>query len=297
MALQEIPIVYLWVDGSDKEYKKKYSQLVDSRNRDNDDLKYSLRSLETYLPWWKGKLYIVTDNQRPWWLIDDDNIIIVDHKDIIPANHLPSFNTHFIHRYLHNIEGIEDNFLLFDDDFIVNDSVEPGDFIKDGILINKFNDSIIYPDKLKDLNVSSNLWKASVFQTMNILKDKLDSNFDMFYLNHTPYVLSKKSIMECNELFKNELSEKIFKFRDFEFSTVYLYIYYYHITNNIPVKTTNNPYFFMKFKDDSEFIGLQETIIDKQFICFNDSFAYKDTSNRLKELYDRLLPFKSKYEY
>ena len=77
MALQEIPIVYLWVDGSDKEYKKKYSQLVDSRNRDNDDLKYSLRSLETYLPWWKGKLYIVTDNQRPWWLIDDDNIIII----------------------------------------------------------------------------------------------------------------------------------------------------------------------------------------------------------------------------
>ena len=301
--MDQIPIVYLWVDGSDKEYKKRYSLLVNSRNRDNDDLKYSLRSLETYMPWWKGKLYIVTDNQRPYWLMDDDNIIIVDHKDIIPEEHLPSFNTHFIHRYLHNIKGIEDDFLLFDDDFIVNDSVEPEDFIKDGILINKFNDSIIYPDKLKDLNVRSNLWirsnlwKASVFQTMNILKDKLDSNFDMYYLNHTPYVLSKKSIMECNELFKNELSETIFKLRDFEFSTVYLYIYYYHITNNIPVKTTNNPYFFMDVKDDSEFIGLQETIIDRQFICFNDDFGDTDTSYRLKELYDRLLPFKSKYEY
>ena len=297
MSLEQIPIVYLWVDGSDKEYKKKYSLLVNSRNRDNDDLKYSLRSLETYMPWWKGKLYIVTDNQRPYWLMDDDNIIIVDHKDIIPEEHLPSFNTHFIHRYLHNIKGIEDNFLLFDDDFIINDSVEPVDFLKDGILINKFNDSIIYPDKLKDLNVRSNLWKASVFQTMNILKEKLDSNFDKYYLNHSPYVLSKKSMMECDELFKKELSETIFKFRDFEFSTVYLYIYYYHITNNIPVKTTNNPYFFMKLKDDSEFIGLQETIIDKQFICFNDSFGSNDTSNRLKELYDRLLPFKSKYEY
>ena len=295
--MEEIPIVYLWVDGSDKEYKKRYSLLVDSRNRDNDDLKYSLRSLETYMPWWKGKLYIVTDNQNPSWLIEGDNIVIIDHTDIIPKEHLPSFNTHFIHRYLHNIEGIEDNFLLFDDDFIINDIVDPEDFIKDGILINKFNNGVIYPDKLKNLNVRSNLWKASVFNTMNTLSETLKADFDKYYLNHSPYVLSKKSMMECDELFKKELSEKIFKLRDFEFSTVYLYIYYYHITNNIPVKTTSNPCFFMNLKDDSEFIGLQETIINKQFICFNDDFGLNDTSNRLKEFYDRLLPFKSKYEY
>jgi len=294
MDLQEIPIVYLWVDGSDREYKKRYSLLVNSRNRDNDDLKYSLRSLETYMPWWKGKLYIVTDNQCPSWLMLDDNTIIVDHKDIIPDNFLPTFNSHFIQRYVHNIEGIEDNFLLFDDDFILNDSLEPEDFIKDGILINKFNDSVI---SLNSLNIKSNLWKASVFQTMNLLKDKLNDNFDMLYMNHCPYVLSKKSIIECNKLFKNELEDKIFKFRDYEIATVYLYIYYYHINNNIPVKVTDNRCFFMDVKDDSEFISLQETIIDKQFICFNDSFGSKDTSNRLKELYDSLLPFKSNYEY
>ena len=294
MALEQIPIVYLWVDGSDREYKKRYSLLVNSRNRDNDDLKYSLRSLETYMPWWKGKLYIVTDNQRPTWLMLDDNIIIVDHKDIIPEEHLPTFNSHFIQRYVHNIHGIEDNFLLFDDDFILNDSLKPDDFIKEGILINKFNDGII---SLNKLNIKSNLWKASVNQTMNILKDKLNDNFDKFYLNHSPYVLSKKSIIECNELFKNELEDKIFKFRDYEIATVYLYIYYYHINNNIPIKVTNNRCFFMDVKDDSEFISLQETIIDKQFVCFNDSFGSKDTSRRLKELYDRLLPFKSNYEY
>ena len=303
MSLQDIPIVYLWVDGSDKEYKKRYSLLVDSRNRDNDDLKYSLRSLETYMPWWKGTLYIVTDNQKPVWLVEDENVVIVDHKDIIPANHLPTFNSNFIQRYLHNIECIEDTFILFDDDFILNDSVEPDDFIKDGILINKFNDRIIYPDKLKDLNVrdnlwiKSNLWTASVFQTMNILKDKLGPNFDKYNLNHSPYILSKKSIIECNELFKKELSETIFKLRDFEIATVYLYIYYYHITNNISVNPTPNPCLCMNITDDTDFIGLQETIIDRQFICFNDGFGLKDTSNRLKELYDRLLPYKSSYEY
>ena len=74
--MEHTPIVYLWVDGSDREYKKRYSLLVNSRNRDNDDLKYSLRSLETYMPWWKGKLYIVTDNQQPSWLMLNDNIII-----------------------------------------------------------------------------------------------------------------------------------------------------------------------------------------------------------------------------
>ena len=57
--------------------------------------------------------------------------------------------------------------------------------------------------------------------------------------------------------------------------TVYLYIYYYHITNNIPIKVTDNRCFFMDVKDDSEFISLQETIIDKQFVCFNDNFIQK----------------------
>ena len=277
--MEQIPIVYLWVDGSDREYKKRYSLLVNSRNRDNDDLKYSLRSLETYMPWWKGKLYIVTDNQQPSWLMLDDNIIIVDHNDIIPEEYLPTFNSHFIQRYVHNIEGIEDNFLLFDDDFILNDSLEPEDFIKDGILINKFNHTVIHPDKL---NIKSNLWKASVYQTMNILKDKLNDNFDKLYLNHSPYVLSKKSIIECNELFKNELEDKIFKFRDYEIATVYLFIYYYHITNNIPIKVTDNRCFFMDVKDDSEFISLQETIIDKQFVCFNDNFGSKDVHLKVK---------------
>ena len=70
-----IDMVYLWVDGSDIKIKekrefwqKKYGQNINPqavekcRFRDNDELKYSLRSVEKYAPW-VNKIFIVTDNQ------------------------------------------------------------------------------------------------------------------------------------------------------------------------------------------------------------------------------------------
>lgn len=57
------------------------------------ELKYSLRSVSQYLPW-INKIYIVIDNQVPSWLnTEHPKIKIIDHKDILPADALPTFNS------------------------------------------------------------------------------------------------------------------------------------------------------------------------------------------------------------
>ena len=72
----EIDLVYLWVDGSDPVWQAKRNAFIGrtqesspenckGRTADNDELKFSLRSVEMYAPWIR-KIFIVTDERdRP----------------------------------------------------------------------------------------------------------------------------------------------------------------------------------------------------------------------------------------
>ena len=74
----DIDLVYLWVNGNDPQWQAKRNALIgkteekssancEGRYANNDELKYSLRSIELYAPWIR-KIFIVTDNQIPEWL-------------------------------------------------------------------------------------------------------------------------------------------------------------------------------------------------------------------------------------
>lgn len=62
-----------WVNGSEPEHAalrvKHGGKLGTERDRDNDELRYSLRSLEQFLPWHTGKIYLVSPaGHIPTWL-------------------------------------------------------------------------------------------------------------------------------------------------------------------------------------------------------------------------------------
>lgn len=142
-----VDAVYTWVNGSDPRWQHKKNlalnrinnnaevalndhECSDGRFSDNDELRYSLRSIELYAPWIR-KVHLVTDNQRPEW-INPDRVHIVDHKDIFPdyAN-LPSFNSHSIELCLHRIEGLAEHFLYFNDDFLLGRGTCKKDFFSE----------------------------------------------------------------------------------------------------------------------------------------------------------------------
>lgn len=139
MTPQEIDLVYLWVDGNDPEWRKKHNAAVgkteegsavdcDGRYVDNSELKYSLRSVEKYAPWIR-KIFIVTDSQTPRWLdTANPKIRIVDHKEILPEDVLPTFNANTLENALFRIPGLGEHFLFANDDVFLNREVMPGDF-------------------------------------------------------------------------------------------------------------------------------------------------------------------------
>ena len=74
-----VDLVYLWVAGQDPAHRAKRNFWLreyglspavfnpDVRYVESDELRYSLRSVERFLPWVR-RIFIVTDNQVPSWL-------------------------------------------------------------------------------------------------------------------------------------------------------------------------------------------------------------------------------------
>ena len=132
----EIDCVILWVDGADEKWKKRkdfYSREFvefqqdagDDRFRDWDTLRFLYRGLDKFAPWFR-RIYLVTDRQVPAWLnLNDNKIYVVDHREFIPEEYLPTFNSHTIEMNLHRIKGLSEYFVYFNDDMFLLNRVEP----------------------------------------------------------------------------------------------------------------------------------------------------------------------------
>lgn len=88
--------------------------VAENRFQDNDELKYSLRSLEKHANWVRN-IYLVTNGQVPNWLnVSNPRIRLVTHEDIFPnKTHLPTFSSPAIESHLHRIKGYSLLFVLF----------------------------------------------------------------------------------------------------------------------------------------------------------------------------------------
>lgn len=140
----DIDLVYLWVNGNDPKWIAKRNACIGTiskkdvnckgRYADNEELKYSLRSVEKYAPWIR-KIFIVTDNQTPKWLnVSHPKIQIVNHTEILPAECLPCFNSVIIEHHLHNIPDLSEHFLYANDDMFINHPVSPETFFAEDLL-------------------------------------------------------------------------------------------------------------------------------------------------------------------
>lgn len=140
MENDRIDIIVYWVDGSDEKWLQKRTSYSPSSNtdmsaaryRDTETLRYTFRGIAKHMPW-AGNVYFVTDGQIPSWLnTDAPGLKIVDHKDFIPAEYLPTFSANPIELNFHRIEGLSDKFIVFNDDFITTAPTSPEDFFVDG---------------------------------------------------------------------------------------------------------------------------------------------------------------------
>lgn len=206
----KIDMVYTWVDNKDPKWlEKKLAYSSECKDNDannncryinNDELKYSLRSLEKYANW-INKIYIVTDNQVPEWLnTENERIKIIDHTDIIPKNCLPVFNSNAIEHCISNIPELSEYYLYGNDDTFFANNVSPSFFYhKDGYPYCRFSYKF---DKDFDF------YNRMCANTDDLIEKKFGKSLKMFS-HHNINAFRKSDVKNCIEMFKKEINETI----------------------------------------------------------------------------------------
>ena len=143
-----IDLVCMWVDGDDPEWIQRRNRrraalrgetpsdtdaaLAAHLYRSRDELRYALRSVAMYAPFFR-KIFLVTDDQRPEWLNeDDDRLEVISHRDILDPEHLPTFNSNAIDTGLHRIPGLAEHYVYTNDDIMFCAPIGPEHFFTPG---------------------------------------------------------------------------------------------------------------------------------------------------------------------
>jgi hypothetical protein len=149
----EVDAVYLWVNDNDSAWQASrqaalgrsatdgysigHSANSDSRFREFGELEASIRLLAKNAPFIR-RVHIVTAGQTPKWRKPIGSLPfelrIVDHTNFMPAEYLPTFNSHALTANLHRIADIAEHFLYLNDDVLVGKPSSAETWFKDHML-------------------------------------------------------------------------------------------------------------------------------------------------------------------
>ncbi|OOF52088.1 capsule biosynthesis protein CapC [Rodentibacter genomosp. 1] len=216
-AKDPIDVVFTWVNNKEqiwKEKKQHYAQLTqdtalyakdDARFEEHNELFFAVKSVQKFLPWVRY-IFIVTDNQTPEWL-DEENqqIKIIDHKILIDKQYLPTFNSHVIEAHLHKIPHLSENFIYFNDDVFVAKPLQRSHFFKPNGLASLFL-SVKNLDKMYEKGTETPTLLASMNSRKLLRKlygQELNAQTPLIH----SYIPLKKSFFEkVWQTFPNEIS-------------------------------------------------------------------------------------------
>lgn len=179
--MEKIDFIVSWVDGNDPEWlaeKQKYDNHVlsnpleletkgDCRYRDFGLMKYWFRAIEKCAPW-VNKVFFVTCGQKLEWLNEEHpKLKLVNHKDFIPSEWLPTFNARTISLNYHRIKELSEHFVLFDDEVFLLQPVTSDFFFKNGNPV--LSSRLRYPTY-----IGYNNWSRVIFNDYCIVNNSFD---------------------------------------------------------------------------------------------------------------------------
>ncbi|MEV4710233.1 stealth conserved region 3 domain-containing protein [Micromonospora sp. NPDC049374] len=213
-----IDVVYTWVDGADPAWlASKNSTLAASgrtlidaaesiaRFRDRSELRYSLRSIDMYAPWVRN-IYLVTAGQTPTWLdTDHPQVTVVDHREVFGSRGaLPTFNSHAIESQLHQIDGLSEHFLYFNDDVFLGRSVQPTTFFKSNGLAHFFLSPTPIP--MVDISAEDDFNFSAAKNNRRLIQEAFGRTLTHGLL-HVPHPMRRSVAYDLDAAFAEEVNQ------------------------------------------------------------------------------------------
>lgn len=331
MRKKEIDFVVTWVDGADpvwRNEKRNWEQKItgasddrEERYRDFGLLRYWFRGVERCAPWVR-RVFFVSAGQVPDWMNRDcKKLCIVNHKDYIPRQYLPTFNSNTIEMNFHRIKGLSEHFVYFNDDIFLLRRVSPEFFFRDGkpvdmlalqpVVANESDDTMPYIylnnamvlarhfTKRKDIGKYFYPGYPPIHFVYNLLEMAFP-RFTGFYTAHGPSPMLK-SVYEFLWRKESEILDQtsLHKFRDRGDVNQYLVREWNKLSGNFVPSNLDRDLCYVNLTTDNTRVADAVRQRKRSVICINDAYtgiSFERTKRQLKAAFASVFPEKSMFE-
>ncbi len=233
-SLPQFPIdaVYTWVNAADPGWRALVSPYRDGtmlepeRFVQLDELRYSMRSIETYAPWIR-RIHVLTNCRPPDWFVPSDRMRWVDHSAAIDERYLPSFNSDAIETFLHRVPDLSEHFVYFNDDFLLADSVFPATFFTSEGRTKAFlgtNMSTLFLAQLARAGEADD-WQSGRLNGARLLQERFGVLPTLLH-RHAPYALTRSGWQALETEFPSQVeATRRARFRTHEVVTWTAFVY------------------------------------------------------------------------
>lgn len=261
---ESVDLVILYVDNTDNVWRKAYidyciknrvqgkiADLHTARYEDIGLIHYQLKLVKKYMPFINNIFLVVSNIEQVPKNIDKD-IKIILHKDILPYNKLPTFNSATIEMFLHKIPNLSEYFIYANDDMLPCKPLKDTDFFENG----KIKITMIK----EQLNNVKNLFRYQCINS-NMLIDNLLKIKKDYYLRpiHSFTPMIKSHSKELFDTLCDKIMPYLTGFRNIYQPNQYIYpLYEYY---KYGTYTSNIDFLYTETKEDFDF--------NHQIVCIN----------------------------
>lgn len=281
---------------SKPEYVSRLNKVDTERYQDLGYLRYVFRGIDKYMPYIRNIFLIVSNiEQVPEW-IDTSKVKIVLHEDIIPEEYLPTYNSTTIEMFLHNIEGLSQQFIYSNDDIYILDDLPLTDLFEENgrpkVALQKYC-------KLPTDSMYNQVCYRSFADLFPLTRDCAYK--DSLYLkpNHCMHPMLKSHCEKVFKGLKTKILSSLSPFRTPLNYNQYLFINYAFIRGECFQSTIR----FKYLRLENNVLEASTIVAGNEFqvMCLNDTAAtdrrsWKENGFLLNNSFENKFKEKSKYE-
>lgn len=297
----DIDYIFPWVNPNDESWRmllykyRRPESVFDCRFRDFGLLKYVFRGIAKNMPWvHKVHIILAQDTQLPKWL-NTETVDVVYHKDYIPRDFLPTFNSHTIESYLGNIKGLSEQFIYGNDDVYALGPSSPEDWF-----------SVDGKPKIRYIssNVANSAFKEFCKKNFDEISKLVGNRFESgYYVRPCHYAtpLRLSSVKETYNILKNSIKEGTTRLRNFSTNYNFYVFAAYTILKNqneeVDDKTSFGRYMALSTGNEAADVANFIKTSNVSVLCVNDT-EKTDISNLrvIAKAFQERFPEKCKYE-
>jgi hypothetical protein len=325
--VKDIDIVYMWIDREAPGFKSTITSGVNSRNRSNNEIIYSLRSVVKNMPWHDGRIFIVSPNQAPKNMktvfgtkdgkFDEtainnapkDHVIIIDQVALLPPEVGETENSFIMEFFLHKIPTLSENFIYMNDDYFIGKKTQPSNFFKlndDHTLRPIFyNNTNIIDGGLQQSDEyeksHSRIWYSATYFTNHLLTDVCGKN-TRYYMEHAPYMFNKTWCREVYSKWESDIvktfAHKKRHWKDIIFVLLYRYYCYETKKPSEMIQDTHNIFLHIVNNNANGNKNFYKKVESKCpiFFTLNDEYSSKSVQQDMTDFLVQFFNNKSMYE-